>query len=105
MNQATSTFRDASKALRVLVPLVWPVSIRRVSMPDWGDCTFVKESKKGPMFIIRVSKELDEDCAIMILLHEWAHALSWGSDSHRIRSHGPEWGIAMSRIWQAMIED
>tara|TARA_R110002012_G_scaffold316160_1_gene530796 strand:+ start:409 stop:633 length:225 start_codon:yes stop_codon:yes gene_type:complete len=74
-------------------------------MEDHGDCSLIKESKAGPHFIIRVNKELDEVAQVLVLIHEWAHALSWGSESHRIRNHGPEWGIAMSRVWQALNED
>ena len=99
------TFRETAKQLRVLIPPVWPVTTRRLKMEDHGDCTFLKESKLGPFFVIRVNKELDEVAQVLVLIHEWAHALSWGSESHRIRNHGPEWGIAMSRVWQALNED
>ena len=98
-------YREAARKLRVMLPLIWPVTIRRVKMEDWGDCTFLQESKQGPRFIIRVSSELTDSAQVMVLLHEWAHALSWGSDTHHIRNHGPEWGISMSRVWQTLMED
>ena len=100
------SLRDAASQLRVLVPPVWPVKVRRVPLEEqFGDCSFIRQSKEGPYFLIRVAKSLDPDSALLILIHEWAHCLSWGSVSHRIRHHGPEWGIAMSRIWQALLED
>jgi len=105
MTENSTDLRVVLRQLRVLNPPVWPVIVRRVVMDDYGDCAFVKESRKGPHFVIRVSKSLDGMATIFVLLHEWAHALSWGSDSHRIRNHGPEWGIAMSRIWQSLYED
>ena len=100
-------FRNTARNLRVLVPPMWPIWVRRLTLPDedHGDCAFVRESKKGPHFIIRLNRELSEDALIFALIHEWAHALSWGADTHRIADHGPEWGLAMSRIWQALLED
>jgi predicted SprT family Zn-dependent metalloprotease len=75
-------------------------------MPEdaYGDCTLVA-SGTAPQFRIRIDRALPEEAQVYVLFHEWAHALSWGSESHRIRAHGAEWGIAMSRIWQALVED
>ena len=98
-------FRKAVRDLRVLVPPVWPVSVRRAKMQGDGDCELIHKKGKSPYFVIRVNKELPVEAMFYVLLHEWAHALSWGSESHRIRAHGPEWGIAMSRIWQQLLED
>ena len=96
-------FRKTIRDLRVLVPPMWPITVRRLKLPDADhvDCTYVRESKKGPHFI---NRELSEDALIFALIHEWGHALSWGADTHRIADHGPEWGLAMSRIWQALWE-
>jgi predicted SprT family Zn-dependent metalloprotease len=76
-------------------------------MPDGveGDCTLIAKEGKSPRFAIRIDNKLSVDAQFYVLLHEWAHALSWGSESHRIRFHGPEWGLAMSRIWQSLLED
>ena len=98
-------FAKMVRELRVLVPPVWAVSVRRAKMFDDGDCELVRKEGKTPHFVIRVNKELPHEAMIYVLMHEWAHALSWGSESHRIRAHGPEWGIAMSRIWQQLLED
>ena len=105
-SEHTQGFGKAARALRVLVPPVWSIKVRRCKMPDGthGDCALVT-SNPTPHYVVRVDKELDEQAQIYVLMHEWAHALSWGSESHRIRNHGPEWGIAMSRIWQAFVED
>jgi len=105
--ERTGDFRKSARDLRVLAPPVWAVSVRRCKMPagDHGDCSLVSKDGGQPHFRIRVAKALPEEAQVYVLLHEWAHALSWGSESHRIRAHGPEWGIAMSRIWQALVED
>ena len=99
-------FRPTPRRLRILVPPVWPVKVRSLPLTHVdGDCTFLHESKSGPHFSIRVNSKIAEETRVSILIHEWAHALSWGSGTHRIRDHGPEWGLAMSRIWQALVED
>ena len=96
-----------ARELRVLPPPVWSVRVRRVKLPDGthGDCSLCPPKGGGPHYSIRVSSGLSAEAQVYVLLHEWAHALSWGSESHRIRAHGAEWGIAMSRIWQALLED
>jgi hypothetical protein len=100
-------FRTMARELRVLTPPVWPVRVRRMELPEdsQGDCALLTPKGKPPYYIIRVSAALSEEAQVHVLLHEWAHALSWGSDSHRVGNHGPEWGIAMSRIWQAVLEN
>jgi len=106
MSSHPSTFRDTVRHLRVLVPPVWPVSVRRAKLGDdvHGYCSLSTQGK-SPRYLIRVSAELSDETQVYVLIHEWAHALSWASDSHRIRHHAPEWGLAMSRIWQALKED
>jgi len=104
-NVATFDFLGTIRQLRVLVPPVWSVKVRRVRLADFGDCSLVVKVGQAPYYSIRVNRELRDDAQIFVLLHEWAHALSWGTESHRVRAHGPEWGIAMSRIWQALMED
>jgi len=99
-------FRETARHLRVLVPPVWPVRVRRSKLADdvHGYCALSTQGRT-PHYTIRVNSELHEEAQVYVLIHEWAHALSWSSDSHRIRHHAPEWGLAMSRIWQALRED
>jgi hypothetical protein len=97
--------RGTARHLRVLVPPVWPVYVRSVALSDsHGDCALVTETKKGPHYMIRVDSSLSDVAKTQVLIHEWAHCLSWHSESHRYQDHGPEWGLAMSRIWQALLE-
>jgi predicted SprT family Zn-dependent metalloprotease len=70
-----------------------------------GFCELVKPKKGTPFFRICLCKTLEPEAMFYVLIHEWAHAISWGSETHRIEAHGPEWGIAMSRIWQQLLED
>lgn len=98
------------KQLNIYLPLRRPVVVltsRQLSKKD-GDCCVI-----GRKFQIRVSKELPVSQAIDVLLHEWAHALSWDAcegkvvNSRRISdyefdrlAHGPKWGIVYSRVYQ-----
>jgi len=67
-------------------------------------------------FRIRVSRELNESQAVDVLLHEWAHALSWDTrvdTAAKSRSvseyefdrlaHGPKWGLAYSKVYQCFV--
>jgi predicted metallopeptidase len=106
LNTTISSFRNAIRQLRILTPPVWGVKVRRAPLADsHGDCSLVAREGKTPYYAIRVSSDLSEEAQVLVLMHEWAHALSWGTDSHRVRAHGPEWGLAMSRIWQGLMED
>ena len=73
-----------------------------------GDCSIVRGK-----FQIRVSWELNESEAIHVLIHEWAHTLSWDvcvgkvaysrsiSDYEFDRlAHGPKWGLAYSKVYR-----
>lgn len=58
-------------------------------------------SKQKTHYLIRLSKEvvtLVPDSARLLLAHEWAHVLAWGS----AEDHGDEWGIQLARCWRIM---
>lgn len=73
------------------------LSIRRTKRPshEYGECNIMKDGS----FRIRISNEIDEDTAKVILIHEVAHALSWHTDKHH-SDHGPRFGIAYARVWR-----
>jgi hypothetical protein len=95
--------------LKIHLPPSRPVTVltgRQLSKKD-GDCCVVRGK-----FQIRVSRELNESEAVDVLLHEWAHALSWeacvgkAAKSRSISdyeferlAHGPKWGLAFSRVY------
>lgn len=105
MNRDTRDIMAVARDLRIMVPPVWPVKVRRWNMPEdrYGDCSLLK-SKDGPYFLIRVEKSLSPYAQYHVFLHEFAHALSWFSESHHFDAHGPEFGLAYSRIWQSLEE-
>ena len=93
--------RSALKELRTEIPPEHPVMVRRAELVDsWGECRFIDGDK--PHFLIKLDKSLSGPGLIHVLIHEWAHALTWSSRSEEY--HGLAWGRAMSRIWQATME-
>jgi hypothetical protein len=76
-----------------------------------GDCGLIDHR-----FQIRVSRELNESQAVDVLLHEWAHALSWETcDDMAVKgrklskyefdrlTHGSKWGLAYSKVYQCFV--
>lgn len=59
------------------------------------------QQKTDNSFSIRIDKTLPEYYAIEVLLHEFAHILSWNKDKN---VHGKHWGIAYSKVYRAYLE-
>jgi hypothetical protein len=93
------SFQDAVKLLREDLPPSCPVLVKRCKMAsdDAGDC-----AKEDGRFIIRVSNTLHDDAAILILFHEWSHALCWES-KFMPGDHHVVWGIAYSMVWKTWL--
>ena len=88
-------YRQLVRALASEFP-DYKVSVRRVrhiADSAYGDCLKVGQNR----FRVRISRSLDEDSAILNLMHEWAHVLNWPCP---FGDHGPEWGVAYSRVYQ-----
>jgi hypothetical protein len=92
-------WREAIEALRAICPTPMPVSVRRVPMPalHYGDCT-----KEGKRFRVRVAKDARMHEALLILCHEWAHAMVWDLQTCRDPHHDEHWGIALARCYRAV---
>jgi len=81
------------------VPLDLPVRVTRPKgLEEWGSCERLESPDR---FLIRIGAELSEEWAVAILVHEWAHAKAWTEDA-LVECHGPEWGLAYSRCYQAI---
>lgn len=39
------------------------------------------------------------------LIHEWAHAMSWTANAPGCGDHGPEWGVAYARAYNAVNDE
>lgn len=108
-------FLCAVDALRTNLPPKHPVVVRtnQQFVSRDGDCCLIDGT-----FRIRISRELSLSQAIDVLIHEWAHALSWHTcvgglaRSRRISAlefdrlaHGPKWGLAYSKVYQCFTYD
>jgi len=99
--------------LKIQLPSTRPVVVLagRQFSTKHGDCGLIDYR-----FRIRVSRELNESQAVDVLLHEWAHALSWDTcgdmsvQGRRLSkyefdrlTHGPNWGLAYSKVYQCFV--
>jgi hypothetical protein len=105
---ARDYFFRVVEQLKIRLPPGRPVTVLAGrQLANHGDCCVVRGK-----FRIRVSRELNESEAVDVLLHEWAHALSWeacvGKVAHSTSvsaheferlAHGPKWGLAFSRVY------
>lgn len=102
MSSHFGNFNTAVRFLKKRIPLKVPVSVRRVVIKGdaAADCSYVE---KDPKFLIRIAKSLPNDAAVLILIHEYAHAASW--DAPGDGDHHVSWAIAYSKIYKIMFED
>jgi hypothetical protein len=67
----------------------------------WGVTSLVQ--RKGEVFIqIEINVNLDPVGRLLVLYHEYAHAMSWGGPDQEAAQHldhPPEWGLAEARLW------
>ena len=99
--------------LKIQLPPTRPVVVLagRQFSTKHGDCGLIDYR-----FRICVSRELNESQAVDVLLHEWAHALSWDTrvdTAAKSRSvseyefdrltHGPKWGLAFSEVYRCFV--
>ena len=86
-------FHSLGRHLRATLPTPLPVSIRLHPFPAreraLGDC-----DKVDGRFRLRAEKGLETEQALGVLLHEYAHAMTWGLDSE---DHG-EWFQEARRV-------
>lgn len=99
-------FREALDRLRGVCPPGKPVRVRRIKLGDMGDVC-----RTPRQFSIRVStfrdwtrEELIEQLQVLVLIHEWAHALSptWALDGGRRPSHGGHFGVGYADAYNAV---
>ena len=95
-----------ARELRGLCPTVVPTSVRFTELaPDVNGTCQELRTRNGDLkgFRICISTSLGRDFAHHILVHEWAHALSWSAEHPTVNDHGPEFGLAYARVYQATI--
>lgn len=97
-NKHDRVFRRTVEDLLAICPVKYPVSVRRCKMAndDFGDADF----RKGK-YHIRINRDLDPDFQIWVLVHEYAHCLSWNVIHDRTSEHGPYFGVAYAEAYNA----
>ena len=103
------SFRSIVLLLRRELPLNQDSTVRWRKLakgddPDEtiGHCYYRRNRKGHYRFIIRISKVLTESTAILILLHEWAHALAWDFEFGDAQQHGAEWALMYAKCWRVL---
>lgn len=91
------------KAVKEAAAPPFPIHVRRMRLPRDrnGDCSLV-QGEGGPHFLVRVSRDLGYQAACYVLVHEVAHAASWGTESPDVDDHDAAFGIAYARIYRAV---
>ncbi len=57
-------------------------------------------TKERDQFEIVIDANMTYYETLLVLLHEWAHMLSWRPYHPLMGDHGPDWGVWHSRVWQ-----
>lgn len=104
-------FHQSVRKLRKAYPTYYPTHVFLIEPPKYwtkfyvyGDCVLIERPRGKHVFKIRMSKAVNMCLQQVGLMHEYAHALSWTPEHMHLDDHGPEWGLAMSRVYQCLIE-
>lgn len=97
-----TTWRKWVGLLRSAHPPRLPVVVERRNIRHLGGTNLTKRRGRE-CFVITISKKLPLFIAWMVLLHEWAHALSWNDDAEV--DHDDAWGAAYAMLWREHHED
>lgn len=63
-------------------------------------CTPVGDNRR--YFVIELHREISWDQMFHTLIHEWAHALTWGREG---KDHGDLFARALGNLYRAFVED
>ena len=101
-----ANYRALLKLLKEQFPAAFSVSVRRQQMSSrMQGCCY----KHGKKFFIQIDKNLNEQAAMDVLVHEWAHARAWNhrldtaetDDMFNKLAHDAAWGVAYAEIYSA----
>ena len=95
--------------LKRTFPVDEPTVVRTTSLVNerQGSAYFNPETKR---FEIKISRELPHSIRIFVLIHEWAHVITWHQIWARCKKkmrtesfHSREWGIAYAKIYRTTL--
>lgn len=107
-------FQHVVAGLREFCPTAYPVIVRTSSTPANVEGLTKRNENR---FVIHLDRNLTEDSAINVLIHEWAHCVSWNllldkaSDEYIAGNltwadyeracHDATFGVAFAAVWAA----
>ena len=105
-------FQDVVAGLREFCPTAFPVIVRTSHVPENVEGLTKRRHNR---FVIHLDRNLSEQSAVSVLLHEWAHCMSWSLKHDRAAdefnsgrlpwvdferaSHDAGFGVAYSQAW------
>lgn len=92
MKGCFGSLKSVEKNLKEVLPLDYPVIIKVVKLARTTAATTLLDDNK---FIIQINSNMDETARILMLVHEWAHAMTW----HDKAVHGFKWARAYRRAY------
>jgi hypothetical protein len=95
-------FAEAVDALRAH-EAPYPIWVRRreLGIGKPGVARFT--TRHGyPMFEVEVDSRLPDPISIWVLIHEWAHCMTWDVEGPE---HSDEWGVWFARLWRDIFPD
>lgn len=104
--------RRVSAILREQIKTPHPVRVRTVKvtkelkkMNALGYCYLANAAnpQRDQYFVIVIPRCTKPDDVVELLVHEWAHAVSWYTAGST--DHGPGWGKAYSELYRLIIDD
>lgn len=99
-------FRRMLAQMRERSPALLPVRVYRRALEDCLGYTSLIFDKDGrpKHFQIVICWPMSWPAVWQVLVHEWAHAVAWREGHETVCDHDPEWGLALSRLYQEHID-
>ena len=100
-DRAAFLWKQAIEDLRTECNPGYPVTVvRRVLKQQCALCVFEKSR-----FRLTIDSNASFQHQLDLLLHEWAHAMSWFAPELEKTDHPDEWGLCLSRCYRAVMHD
>lgn len=108
LKRKAERFQRLLQELREHCPPLLPVRVYRRDLAG-EDClaytTLVQNPNGTPShFRIVVHAGMSWDAMWQVMIHEWAHTVAWHEGHLTVEDHGPEWALALSRVYQEVVE-
>lgn len=95
--RAKRQWRKWVRDLRSAHPPKLPVRVRRRMLKDYNG--HARLSADGSHFTVTIDATLDNQHAWSVLLHEWAHLLTWWDEPTEV-DHNDAWGKCFAMLWR-----